>query len=156
MTIAAGGTATGCSSCTARQVLQPYLRQPMLRDERKWDVRTYVLVTSVLPMRLYVFSEAIVRYAAVRPPDDLANPTDPRDLLGRLGHVLGPPAPPTDFVSAGLVRRDGGRQGRHAHEHLRRQAADGRRSWLKEPSARFETTGPSASLDRLKAQAAPT
>lgn len=45
-------------------VVQPYLRQPLLHHGRKWDVRTYVLATSVLPMRLYVFSEAIVRYAA--------------------------------------------------------------------------------------------
>lgn len=45
-------------------ILQPYLRQPLLRDGYKWDMRTYVLCTSVLPMRLYVFGEAIVRYAS--------------------------------------------------------------------------------------------
>lgn len=44
-------------------VVQPYLRDPLLHNGRKWDVRTYVLATSVLPMRLYLFSEAIVRYA---------------------------------------------------------------------------------------------
>ena len=45
-------------------VVQPYLRSPMLHTGRKWDLRTYVLATSVLPMRVYVFAEAIVRYAA--------------------------------------------------------------------------------------------
>ena len=45
-------------------VVTPYLREPLLHNGRKWDVRTYVLATSVLPMRLYMFSEAIVRYAA--------------------------------------------------------------------------------------------
>lgn len=44
-------------------VVQPYLREPLLHNQRKWDVRTYVLATSVLPMRLYLFSEAIVRFA---------------------------------------------------------------------------------------------
>ena len=45
-------------------VVQPYLRSPRLHHGRKWDVRTYVLVTSATPMRLYLFSEAIVRYSS--------------------------------------------------------------------------------------------
>jgi hypothetical protein len=45
-------------------VVQPYLAHPLLHRGRKWDMRTYVIATSVLPMRLYLFSEAIVRYAA--------------------------------------------------------------------------------------------
>lgn len=47
-------------------VVQPYLSQPLLQRGRKWDVRTYVLVTSVLPMRVYLFTEAIVRYASAK------------------------------------------------------------------------------------------
>lgn len=54
--------ATGLTGAL-RQVVQPYLQEPLLHRGRKWDVRTYVLATSVLPMRLYLFSEAIVRYA---------------------------------------------------------------------------------------------
>ena len=45
-------------------VLQPYLRDPLLRAGRKWDIRAYLLCTSVLPMRLKLFTEAIVRYAS--------------------------------------------------------------------------------------------
>lgn len=45
-------------------VVQPYLRMPRLHQGRKWDVRTYVLATAALPMRLYLFSEAIVRYSS--------------------------------------------------------------------------------------------
>ena len=45
-------------------VIQPYLASPLLHAGRKWDVRSYVLVTSVRPMRLYLFTEAIVRYAS--------------------------------------------------------------------------------------------
>eukprot|EP00966_Prymnesium_polylepis_P082402 1908205-Prymnesium_polylepis.1 len=45
-------------------IVQPYLADPLLRRGRKWDVRTYVLVTSVLPVRAYLFTEAIVRYAS--------------------------------------------------------------------------------------------
>ena len=38
---------------------------PLLsRGGRKWDVRSYVLCTSVAPLRLYLFTEGIVRYAS--------------------------------------------------------------------------------------------
>ena len=52
------------SSLKSPFVVTPYLREPLLHHGRKWDVRCYVIATSVLPMRLYLFSEAIVRYAA--------------------------------------------------------------------------------------------
>ena len=45
-------------------VIQPYLQDPLLSGGHKWDLRTYVLCTNVVPMRLYLFTEAIVRYAA--------------------------------------------------------------------------------------------
>ena len=45
-------------------VVQPYLSEPLLHNGRKWDVRTYVLVTSVLPMRVLLFTEAIVLFRA--------------------------------------------------------------------------------------------
>ncbi|KAL1504650.1 hypothetical protein AB1Y20_008431 [Prymnesium parvum] len=48
----------------ASLIVQPYLTDPLLHDGRKWDMRTYVLVTSVQPMRVYLFTEAIVRFAS--------------------------------------------------------------------------------------------
>ena len=48
------------------RIVQPYLANPLLRRGRKWDVRTYVLVTNVLPMRVYLFTESIVRYASTQ------------------------------------------------------------------------------------------
>ena len=46
-------------------IVQPYLDAPLLsRGGRKWDVRSYVLCTSVAPLRLYLFTEGIVRYAS--------------------------------------------------------------------------------------------
>jgi len=79
-------TRSGGVSCAAPQVLQPYLRQPLLREGVKWDMRTYVLCTSVLPMRLYVFSEvsgAVVSGAIV---------SGWLDLLKEASHLLAPPS----------------------------------------------------------------
>mmetsp|Transcript_5140 Transcript_5140/g.15687 ORF Transcript_5140/g.15687 Transcript_5140/m.15687 type:complete len:901 (+) Transcript_5140:62-2764(+) len=47
-----------------RGIVNPYLATPLLHNGRKWDVRAYVLCTSVLPMRIYIFAEAVVRYAS--------------------------------------------------------------------------------------------
>lgn len=34
-------------------VVQTYLNEPMLIKERKWDMRTYILITSIHPLRMY-------------------------------------------------------------------------------------------------------
>ena len=47
-------------------VVQPLLADPFLIEERKIDLRTYVLVTSVLPLRAYLFKEGLVRFASDR------------------------------------------------------------------------------------------
>ena len=46
------------------QIVQNYLHNPMLIKGKKWDLRTYVLVTSVLPLRAYVYSRGLVRFAS--------------------------------------------------------------------------------------------
>ena len=45
-------------------VVQPLLTDPYLVEGRKFDFRTYVLVTSMLPLRAYIYKEGLVRFAA--------------------------------------------------------------------------------------------
>jgi tetratricopeptide (TPR) repeat protein len=47
-------------------VVQRYLDEPYLIDGHKFHVRVYVLVTSVAPLRAYVYREGIVRIAPER------------------------------------------------------------------------------------------
>lgn len=47
-----------------KHVVQPYLGNPFLINDRKWDLRTYVLVTSTVPVRAYVYSRGLVRFAS--------------------------------------------------------------------------------------------
>ena len=46
-------------------VAQPLLPNPHLIFGRKWDLRTYVLVTSTVPLRAYVYERGLVRFAGV-------------------------------------------------------------------------------------------
>ena len=47
----------------AMLVAQPLLPNPHLIDGKKWDLRTYVLVTSTVPLRAYVYDRGLVRFA---------------------------------------------------------------------------------------------
>ena len=45
-------------------IVQTYLANPHLINGRKWDMRTYCLVTSTYPMRIYFYNRGIVRFAS--------------------------------------------------------------------------------------------
>ena len=45
-------------------IVQTYLQNPHLIKGRKWDLRTYVLVTSVYPLRVYLYHKGLVRFAS--------------------------------------------------------------------------------------------
>lgn len=47
-------------------VVQTYLPNPFLINGFKWDMRTYVLVTSIHPLRAYMFRDGLVRFASTK------------------------------------------------------------------------------------------
>lgn len=70
----AGSNGAGiCLKQTVRQrdlqtdlIAQTYIEYPFLIDGKKFDIRLYVLMTSCAPLRLYVHTEGIVRFATVK------------------------------------------------------------------------------------------
>lgn len=53
-------------SLTETFVIQPFLTKPYLVRGRKFDFRTYVLVTSISPLRVYFYKEGLVRFASTK------------------------------------------------------------------------------------------
>lgn len=44
-------------------IVQRYLSNPMLIDGLKFDLRVYVLITSVNPLRVFMYKDGIARFA---------------------------------------------------------------------------------------------
>lgn len=48
-------------------VVQEYISNPcLLHNNSKFDLRIYVLITSIMPLRIYVYEEGLVRFATTR------------------------------------------------------------------------------------------
>ena len=62
---------------TERKILaQRYIPKPLLINGHKVDLRVYVVVTSFVPLRIYMFREGLVRFASIPYPGDNASLND--------------------------------------------------------------------------------
>ena len=47
-------------------MLQLYIKNPLLIRGIKWDMRIYVNITQMRPMKLYLYKEGLVRFSTER------------------------------------------------------------------------------------------
>nr|CAD7460643.1 unnamed protein product [Timema tahoe] len=54
-------------------VVQKYISQPYLINGSKFDLRLYVLVTSINPLRIFIYDDGLVRFASVKYSADMSS-----------------------------------------------------------------------------------
>ena len=57
-------------------IVQRYIAKPHLINNTKYDLRIYVLVTSICPLRIYLYDEGLVRFASNQYAPDSNNLSD--------------------------------------------------------------------------------
>ena len=60
-------------------VISQYISNPFLIDGHKFDLRIYVAVTSINPLRIYVYDEGLARFASEK--------YDTKDLKNVFSHL---------------------------------------------------------------------
>jgi tubulin polyglutamylase TTLL5 len=60
-------------------VVSKYVDNPLLVNDLKFDIRLYVVLTSLDPLRVYIYNEGLVRFAS-----DPYQQTDKENLFSHL------------------------------------------------------------------------
>ena len=56
-----------------QMVASEYIEQPLLIDGYKFDLRVYVAITSINPLRIYMYEDGLARFATQKYQTDYAN-----------------------------------------------------------------------------------
>lgn len=57
---------TSATGVVEHMVVQRYMHKPYLIDGFKFDLRIYVLVNGISPLRVYVYKDGLARFATVK------------------------------------------------------------------------------------------